>query len=207
MPDFKLGCFSRWAGVEFLDLIETLLNRLLTGSHISMTGGENWRRKLLILRNLGLPQHGCRRLLTPSHPKVRGIKLLYLRLIMILFICLRKGWSSFLIVLFVLTGYLPQNLYNLNSSYGSEQLLKALLEKMKQYNVRAMADIVINHRVGTTQGHGGMYNRYDGVPLSWDERAVTSCTGGLVSLVSCTRTVCVCVCGVWGKFMQVILYE
>jgi hypothetical protein len=78
---------------------------------------------------------------------------------------------------------------------------------MKQYNVRAMADIVINHRVGTTQGHGGMYNRYDGVPLSWDERAVTSCTGGLVSLVSCTRTVCVCVCGVWGKFMQVILYE
>ncbi|KAG5250267.1 alpha-amylase [Salix suchowensis] len=57
-------------------------------------------------------------------------------------------------------GYLPQNLYNINSSY-------------------AMADIVINHRVGTTQGHGGMYNRYDGIPLSWDERAVTSCTGGL----------------------------
>ncbi|KAJ6956777.1 alpha-amylase 2 [Populus alba x Populus x berolinensis] len=26
-----------------------------------------------------------------------------------------------------------------------------------------------------------MYNRYDGVPLSWDERAVTSCTGGLVN--------------------------
>ncbi|KAJ7005718.1 hypothetical protein NC653_005131 [Populus alba x Populus x berolinensis] len=76
-------------------------------------------------------------------------------------------------------GYLPQNLYDLNSSYGSEQLLRALLEKMRQYNVRAMADIVINHRVGTTKGHGGMYNRYDGVPLSWDERAVTSCTGGL----------------------------
>ncbi|GKD48762.1 probable alpha-amylase 2 [Tanacetum coccineum] len=75
-------------------------------------------------------------------------------------------------------GYLPQNLYSLNSSYGSESLLKALLNKMKQYNIRPMADIVINHRVGTTQGHGGMYNRYDGVPLSWDERAVTSCTGG-----------------------------
>ncbi|KAL5706352.1 alpha-amylase [Ranunculus cassubicifolius] len=76
-------------------------------------------------------------------------------------------------------GYLPQNLYSLNSAYGSEQLLKTLLQKMKQYNVRPMADIVINHRVGTTQGHGGMYNRYDGIPLSWDERAVTSCTGGL----------------------------
>ncbi|XP_050222177.1 probable alpha-amylase 2 [Mercurialis annua] len=76
-------------------------------------------------------------------------------------------------------GYLPQNLYSLNSAYGSENLLKALLQTMKKYNVRAMADIVINHRVGTTQGHGGMYNRYDGIPLSWDERAVTSCTGGL----------------------------
>ena len=44
-----------------------------------------------------------------------------------------------------------------------------------------MADIVINHRVGTTQGRGGMYNRFDGIPLSWDERAVTSDTGGLVT--------------------------
>lgn len=75
-------------------------------------------------------------------------------------------------------GYLPQNLYSLNSSYGSESLLKALLNKMKQYNIRPMADVVINHRTGTTRGHGGMYNRYDGIPLSWDERAVTSCTGG-----------------------------
>ncbi|KAK9142373.1 hypothetical protein Syun_011773 [Stephania yunnanensis] len=47
-----------------------------------------------------------------------------------------------------------------------------------------MADIVINHRIGTTQGHGGRYNRYDGVAMSWDERAVTSCTGGLVSVGS-----------------------
>ena len=44
-----------------------------------------------------------------------------------------------------------------------------------------MADVVINHRVGTSRGNGGMYNRYDGIPLSWDERAVTSCTGGLVT--------------------------
>ena len=82
----------------------------------------------------------------------------------------------------LITGYLPQNLYSLNSSYGSEQLLKALLQKLKQYKVRAMADIVINHRTGTTKGHGGMYNRYDGIPLAWDEHAVTSCTGGLVNI-------------------------
>lgn len=54
---------------------------------------------------------------------------------------------------------------------------------MKEHKVRAMADIVINHRVGTTQGNGGMYNRYDGIPLSWDEHAVTSCTGGLVRML------------------------
>ncbi|XP_068646017.1 probable alpha-amylase 2 isoform X2 [Aristolochia californica] len=76
-------------------------------------------------------------------------------------------------------GYLPQNLYSLNSCYGSEHLLKSLLQKMQQYKVRAMADIVINHRIGTTQGHGGRYNRYDGIPVSWDEHAVTSCSGGL----------------------------
>lgn len=78
-------------------------------------------------------------------------------------------------------GYTPQNLYSLSSKYGSERQLKALLQKMKQYKVRAMADIVINHRTGTTQGRGGTYNRFDGIPLPWDERAVTSDTGGLVT--------------------------
>lgn len=90
--------------------------------------------------------------------------------------------SSFNFLSLSILGYLPQNLYSLNSAYGSERLLKALLYKMKQHKVRAMADIVINHRVGTTRGHKGMYNRYDGIPLSWDEKAVTSCTGGLVSM-------------------------
>ncbi|EPS66762.1 alpha-amylase, partial [Genlisea aurea] len=75
-------------------------------------------------------------------------------------------------------GYLPQNLYSLNSSYGSETALKSLLNKMKACKIRAMADIVINHRVGTAQGHGGAFNCFDGIPLSWDENAVTSCTGG-----------------------------
>lgn len=82
------------------------------------------------------------------------------------------------------TGYLPQNLYCLDSSYGSSHLLKTLLQKMQQNKVRAMADIVINHRVGTTKGHGGAYNRYDGIPLAWDEHAVTSCSGGLVNHLS-----------------------
>ncbi|KOM49094.1 hypothetical protein LR48_Vigan07g279800 [Vigna angularis] len=50
---------------------------------------------------------------------------------------------------------------------------------MKQYEVRSMADIVINHRCGTTKGHEGMYNRFDVIPLAWDEHVVTSSLGGL----------------------------
>jgi alpha-amylase len=77
-------------------------------------------------------------------------------------------------------GYLPQNLYCLDSCYGSMSELKSLLYKMNEHNIRAMADVVINHRIGTTQGSNGMYNRYDGIPISWDEHAVTSCSGGMV---------------------------
>lgn len=76
-------------------------------------------------------------------------------------------------------GYLPQNLYSLNSCYGSEKKLKALLQKLCQHKIRSMADIVINHRVGTTQGNGGAFNCFDGIPMPWDEHAITSCSGGL----------------------------
>ncbi|KAK8945629.1 putative alpha-amylase 2 [Platanthera guangdongensis] len=79
-------------------------------------------------------------------------------------------------------GYLPQNLYSLNSCYGYEKQLKALLQKLCQHKVRSMADIVINHRVGTTQGQGGAFNCFDGIPIPWDEHAITSCSGGLGSL-------------------------
>eukprot|EP00252_Welwitschia_mirabilis_P016295 TRINITY_DN3595_c0_g1_i1.p1 TRINITY_DN3595_c0_g1~~TRINITY_DN3595_c0_g1_i1.p1 ORF type:complete len:419 (+),score=77.94 TRINITY_DN3595_c0_g1_i1:182-1438(+) len=75
-------------------------------------------------------------------------------------------------------GYLPRDIYSLNSAYGTEYELRSLLKTMWQNNVRAMADIVINHRVGSTQGRGGHYNRFDGLSVPWDERAITRCTGG-----------------------------
>jgi alpha-amylase len=43
-----------------------------------------------------------------------------------------------------------------------------------------MANIVINHHIGTTHGIGDLYNRYDGMPMLWDELAVTCDMGGLV---------------------------
>jgi len=50
-----------------------------------------------------------------------------------------------------------------------------------------MTDIVINHRVCTTQGHRGMYNHLDGTPLPWIERVVTSSTVGLGHVSKLTR--------------------
>ncbi|KAG6542753.1 hypothetical protein Mapa_015828 [Marchantia paleacea] len=76
-------------------------------------------------------------------------------------------------------GYLPKDLYSLNTAYGSESELKLLIQTIKDNNMKAMADIVINHRIGSTKGVGGIYNRYDGMPMPWDEHAVTCDTGGL----------------------------
>jgi alpha-amylase len=45
-------------------------------------------------------------------------------------------------------GYLPRQLYNLNSRYGSVDQLRRAVQSMKP-EVKPLADIVINHRVGT----------------------------------------------------------
>ncbi|ATB36510.1 alpha-amylase [Cystobacter fuscus] len=47
-------------------------------------------------------------------------------------------------------GYLPRQLSVLNSRYGTEAQLKSAIGALHTYNVKAIADIVINHRVGTT---------------------------------------------------------
>ena len=43
-------------------------------------------------------------------------------------------------------GYLPRDYYNLNSKYGTEAELRQLLAVMHENGVKAIADIVINHR-------------------------------------------------------------
>jgi len=47
-------------------------------------------------------------------------------------------------------GYLPSQWYNMNSSYGNYNSLKSAISALRQRGVRAIADIVINHRVGST---------------------------------------------------------
>ncbi len=46
-------------------------------------------------------------------------------------------------------GYLPRELYNLNSNYGTEMQLRNLINQYHSLDIKIISDIVINHRVGT----------------------------------------------------------
>lgn len=47
-----------------------------------------------------------------------------------------------------LQGYLPRDLYQLDSCYGSEAELRELIDKCHEHNIKVIADIVVNHRCG-----------------------------------------------------------
>jgi glycosidase len=47
-------------------------------------------------------------------------------------------------------GYHPRKLFDFNSEHGTKQELESLITFMKSRKMHAMADIVINHRIGTT---------------------------------------------------------
>jgi len=56
-------------------------------------------------------------------------------------------------------GYLPSQLFNLDGSkYGSQKSLEDLIYKMHEAGIRAVADIVINHRCGDKQDSQGKWN-------------------------------------------------
>ncbi len=46
-------------------------------------------------------------------------------------------------------GYLPRELYNFNSAYGTEAQLRNLINQYHAVDIKVLSDIVINHRVGT----------------------------------------------------------
>ena len=47
-------------------------------------------------------------------------------------------------------GYLPHKLYDQNGGYGNQQQLQKAIQSLHAVGVKAIADIVINHRVGTS---------------------------------------------------------
>ncbi|KXZ47781.1 hypothetical protein GPECTOR_33g663 [Gonium pectorale] len=70
-------------------------------------------------------------------------------------------------------GYLPRDLYSLDSAYGSEGELRDLITNFHTHNIKVIADIVINHRCASNQGSDGKWNKFGG-RLAWDASAVTS---------------------------------
>lgn len=57
-------------------------------------------------------------------------------------------------------GYLPAQLYNLNSCYGSKEQLQSLTWALNNTGIKPIADIVINHRCADVQNAEGIWNSY-----------------------------------------------
>lgn len=70
-------------------------------------------------------------------------------------------------------GYLPRDLYDLNSEYGTEAELRGLIAAMHEYGLKSIADIVINHRCAHYQDSDGKWNKFGG-RLAWDRTVICS---------------------------------
>jgi len=68
-------------------------------------------------------------------------------------------------------GYMPVDLFNLNSRYGSEDDLRACVAALHGSGLGAIADIVINHRCASKQDGDGIWNVFGG-RMAWDQSAI-----------------------------------
>eukprot|EP01024_Parvocaulis_polyphysoides_P066563 TRINITY_DN7826_c0_g2_i2.p1 TRINITY_DN7826_c0_g2~~TRINITY_DN7826_c0_g2_i2.p1 ORF type:complete len:434 (-),score=39.38 TRINITY_DN7826_c0_g2_i2:267-1568(-) len=68
-------------------------------------------------------------------------------------------------------GYLPRDLYSLNSKYGSVKQLKECVKKFQMKGIKVLADVVLNHRCAHYQDNTGVWNQFGG-KLNWDSRAI-----------------------------------
>lgn len=70
-------------------------------------------------------------------------------------------------------GYMPLNLYDIDSEYGTENDLKNCIRCFNDINIDVYADIVINHRCAEFQNKDGIYNVFGG-KLCWNDTAIVS---------------------------------
>ena len=68
-------------------------------------------------------------------------------------------------------GYMPRDLYTLDSKYGTEEELRDLVKAFHDVNIIVLGDAVLNHRCAHAQGPDGLWNKFGG-KLDWDERAI-----------------------------------
>ncbi|XP_009599230.1 alpha-amylase 3, chloroplastic isoform X1 [Nicotiana tomentosiformis] len=70
-------------------------------------------------------------------------------------------------------GYMPRDLYNLNSRYGSFDELKVTVKKFHEVGIKVLGDVVLNHRCASERNQNGIWNIFGG-RLNWDDRAVVA---------------------------------
>ncbi|KAK3026635.1 hypothetical protein RJ639_040662 [Escallonia herrerae] len=70
-------------------------------------------------------------------------------------------------------GYMPKDLYNLNSRYGSIDELKVLVTRFHEVGIKVLGDAVLNHRCAHYKNQNGIWNIFGG-RLNWDDRAVVA---------------------------------
>ncbi|XP_031402932.1 alpha-amylase 3, chloroplastic isoform X2 [Punica granatum] len=70
-------------------------------------------------------------------------------------------------------GYMPKDLYNLNSRYGTIDELRDLVKNFHEVDIKVLGDAVLNHRCAHYKNQNGVWNIFGG-RLSWDDRAVVA---------------------------------
>ncbi|XP_073269972.1 alpha-amylase 3, chloroplastic isoform X2 [Primulina huaijiensis] len=70
-------------------------------------------------------------------------------------------------------GYMPTDLYNLNSRYGNIDQLKLLVKRFHEVGMKVLGDVVLNHRCAQYKNQNGVWNIFGG-RLNWDDRAVVA---------------------------------
>ncbi|GFP86154.1 alpha-amylase 3 chloroplastic [Phtheirospermum japonicum] len=70
-------------------------------------------------------------------------------------------------------GYMPRDLYNLNSRYGNIDQLKSLVRRLHEVGMKVLGDVVLNHRCAQFKNQNGVWNIFGG-RLNWDDRAVVA---------------------------------
>lgn len=70
-------------------------------------------------------------------------------------------------------GYMPRDLYCLDSKYGSHQDLQKCVRTLQSHGLKALGDAVLNHRCAHAQDDQGTWNVFGG-KLAWDQRAIVA---------------------------------
>ncbi|VFQ61225.1 unnamed protein product [Cuscuta campestris] len=70
-------------------------------------------------------------------------------------------------------GYMPKDLYNLNSRYGNVDELKVIVKRFHEVGIRVLGDVVLNHRCASFKNQNGIWNMFGG-RLNWDDRAIVA---------------------------------